>query len=91
MRVCMPDGAVTGIEIQGAQTGRITNYQGRIVDVDNPAHLKALREQGVFPANLAGGKRTGGYRCSTCGFGSYFAVCGRCGEPCDRESHASTQ
>lgn len=28
----------------------------------------------------------GGRRCAGCGFGSFFAICGRCGSECPRES-----
>jgi len=27
-----------------------------------------------------------GYRCASCGFGSFFATCSRCGATCERES-----
>ncbi|MBK3624914.1 hypothetical protein JHN59_08640 [Streptomyces sp. MBT49] len=85
-KLCLPDGAVRGIDIRGAQTGSITAYTaGRdgTVTVDNPQHERALRAYGAFPANLGGSAR-GGYRC-VCGFGSFFATCSRCGETCQRE------
>jgi hypothetical protein len=84
----MPDGAVRGIDIQGAQTGVNTSYTpGRdgTVTVDNPRHERALREYGAFPANL-GGRVRGGYRCKACGFGAFFAACGRCGGVCEKEN-----
>ncbi|HEY2763402.1 MAG TPA: hypothetical protein VGJ13_05230 [Pseudonocardiaceae bacterium] len=80
----MPDGAVTGVQVEGARTGRTTNYQGRIVEVTNPQHEKALRDLGAFPVNL-GGQPAGGYRCGSCGFVAYFTTCGRCGASCHRE------
>ena len=36
--------------------------------------------------------RAGGYRCAGCGFGSFFTMCSRCGDACEREgaqAHAS--
>lgn len=87
-RLCLPDGAVRGIDIQGAQTGATTNYTaGRdgTVTVDNPQHEKALREYGAFAANL-GGRTRGGYRCTDCGFAAFITTCGRCGGTCERES-----
>lgn len=84
MKLCMPDSACVGISVQDSQSGRNTRYQGRIVDVTNPMHERALREQGAFPANL-GGQTSGGYRCDSCGFGSFFTSCGRCGGQCTKE------
>ncbi|MGV9427060.1 hypothetical protein ACWDO7_22590 [Streptomyces sp. NPDC003656] len=86
-RLCLPDGAVRGIDIQGAQTGTVTSYTaGRdgTVTVTNPQHERALREYGAFPANL-GGRARGGFRCPDCGFGSYVKRCSRCGSDCTRE------
>lgn len=86
-RLCLPDGAVRGVDIQGAYTGATTAYTaGRdgTVTVTNPQHERALRELGAFPANL-GGRPRGGYRCEPCGFGSYFKTCGRCGGTCEKE------
>ncbi|MFD4968957.1 hypothetical protein [Streptomyces sp. NPDC058424] len=87
-RLCMPDGACRGIDVQGAQTGATTAYTpGRdgTVTVDNPQHEKALRAYGAFPANL-GGRARGGYRCTSCGFGSFFKACSRCEGTCDKET-----
>lgn len=82
-RLAMPDGAVTGIEVEGARTGVVARYNGRIVDVENPRHARALRELGAFAVNV-GGRTGGGYRCSDCGFRAYFTSCGRCGGDCER-------
>lgn len=86
-QMCLPDGAVRGVDIEGARTGiRTGSYTpGRdgTVTVDNPRHIRALREMGAFPANL-GGRTAGGFRCK-CGFGSFFKACSRCGGTCERE------
>jgi len=88
-RLCLPDGAVRGVDIEGARTGvRTGSYTpGRdgAVTVDNPRHIRALRELGAFPANL-GGRTRGGYRCDGCGFGSFFTTCSRCGGACQKET-----
>lgn len=86
MRVAMPDGAVTGVEVEGARSGRSRTYSGRIVDVDNPSHLRALRQLGAFPVNV-GGRTAGGYRCTGCGFAAFFTTCGRCGGTCTKGEH----
>jgi hypothetical protein len=37
-------------------------------------------------ASLAGtARRSTGWRCGACGFGSYLRTCGRCGAECQRE------
>ncbi|MER7968104.1 hypothetical protein ABTX35_03655 [Streptomyces sp. NPDC096080] len=87
-KLCLPDGAVRGIDIQGAQTGTVTSYTaGRdgTVTVDNPQHERALREYGAFPSAL-GGHTRGGYRCTGCGFGAFFTTCSRCGSLCRRDN-----
>jgi|GEM_PF-3515397 hypothetical protein len=87
-RMCLPDGAVRGVDFEGARTGaRMGSYtpsSDGTVTVDNPRHIKALREMGAFPANL-GGRTSGGYRCPDCGFAAYVKTCSRCGGTCERE------
>lgn len=88
-RMCLPDGAVRGVDFEGARTGAhlgsYTPSSDGTITVDNPRHIKALREMGAFAANL-GGRARGGFRCGACGFGSFFRKCSRCGETCERES-----
>lgn len=86
MRIAAPDGAVAGMEVKGAQTGRITKYNGRIMEVDNPQHQKALLAEGAFAASLSGRTRRDiGYRCPACGFATFVKSCSRCGGTCERE------
>lgn len=86
MRIAAPDGAVAGMEVKGAQTGRVTKYPGRIMEVNNPMHVKALLSEGAFPASLSGRTASGlGYRCTACGFGAFLKTCGRCGGTCEKE------
>jgi len=86
VRIAAPDGAVAGMEVKGAQTGHVTRYNGRIMDVTNPQHVKALLAEGAFAASLSGtAQRTDGYRCPACSFGSFFKTCGRCGGECEKE------
>lgn len=86
MRLAAPSSTVAGMEVKGAQTGRVARYNGRIMDVENPAHVKALMSEGAFPVSLAGRTSAGlGYRCPACGHGSYFVRCGKCGGDCERE------
>lgn len=87
MRLAAPAGNIAGMEVKGAQTGQVTRYNGRIVDVDNPMHVKALLAEGAFAVSLTGRtRRSVGYRCDNCGFGTYTTTCGRCGGMCGKES-----
>lgn len=50
--------------------------------VDNPKHAAQMKAEGFFEASLMGATTNNenlGYNCSECGFGSWFAKCGRCG------------
>jgi hypothetical protein len=49
---------------------------------------KALIAYGGFvQPDMGMGRRSEGYRCQTCGFGSWFKRCSRCGtETCTREA-----
>ena len=56
--------------------------RGGIYNVDNAAHARAMKAEGYFEAALNPyDKRDGerGFTCVECGFGSWFALCSRCG------------
>lgn len=52
-----------------------------------PEHVKPHLVHGNQPTPPATGPvgRRGGYRCTGCGFGSFFVTCSRCNEQCERE------
>lgn len=54
-----------------------TRYRGSIFEA-HPAHERALRDAGYFPASLGGVATSGGHTCSACGFRSWFRDCSRC-------------
>lgn len=66
-----PDGGAVQTEVDS------TRYHGRIFDA-HPAHEKALRDAGYFPATIGGVSRAGGRTCPVCGFASWFTTCSRC-------------
>jgi len=68
--------------IRSMQTGRETAY-GRTATVDDPKHIKALKESGFVPASLGGVDRARARVCGGCGFHGYFKTCGRCGGACE--------
>ena len=74
IRVCAPDSAVRAVVANGRE---YTSKDG-VYDLPPSAARKLLAEGG-FRANALGGKATGGYDCHSCGFGSWFNKCSRCG------------
>lgn len=53
-----------------------------------PEHVKAHLTSGNLPTPAVTGPvgRRGGYRCPSCGFGSFFVTCSRCQGACEREA-----
>jgi hypothetical protein len=51
-----------------------------LFNIENPKLAKKLKEEGLGEAGLNGFSTSGGYPCSSCGFGSWFKKCSRCGE-----------
>lgn len=52
-------------------------------DADAHIHLKSANMPTWGLPGVA--RRRDGYRCGTCGFGSFFTTCSRCGGTCHRE------
>lgn len=53
----------------------------------SPADAKAAvaANAGFIVPDMAPGRRDEGYRCTSCGFGSWFRRCSKCGAECERE------
>ncbi len=81
MRLVGPTDTQRETVIKGAQTGRETTY-GRIAEVSNPQHVKALRQAGYTLGTLGGVDSSRGRVCGSCGFHAYFTACSRCGGEC---------
>lgn len=82
MRLLSPDGACVSVDVP---IGHGRRYNGTVLDVTDPAHVRALREVGYTPGDVAGAPaRASGFRCTECGFRAFFATCGRCGGTCQR-------
>lgn len=78
MRLLSPTGGCKQVDI-GLQRSE-ARYSGNILDVDNQAHISALRKAGYTPASVAGPPaKAKGFDCTECGFRSFFRKCGRCG------------
>lgn len=77
------DKHVKAIDIEGARTGAKTSYnvdKKGFYNVDRKDHIKAFRDSDMVEASLSGVTSTGiGFPCGSCGFGSFFVKCSRCG------------
>ena len=83
MRVATPN--EKAVEIEGP-SGRLYDFRGGFADV-SPCDARAIVAEGGFIPSAIGTTRAGlGYRCTNCGFGSWFAECSRCGGVCRREA-----
>jgi len=72
------------VEIQGP-TGRTYDFGKGIQNV-HPRDARAIVAEGGFIPSALGTTRTGlGYRCTACGFGTWFSKCSRCGGHAARE------
>ena len=81
------------VTIEGARTGVKRNYRADkkgFYEVNNATDAKSFKESGFVEASLMGVTiQSAGYDCVECGFGSWFAVCGRCGHD-NGEQNAET-
>lgn len=81
-RLIASDGGVRGVDITTERGTRSYNPDKKgVLTVDNPTHAKRLKAEGFFEASLMGPTTDTnlGYTCIECGFGSWFALCSRCG------------
>ena len=61
------------------------SVRGGVFEMSDADAQLAVRMGGAI-ASLAGtARRSTGYRCGECGFGSFLPTCGRCGAECQRE------
>jgi hypothetical protein len=82
VKVCAPDGAARQVEV-GGRRYRSTDGVYNMA----PADARLLRAAGGFTPNLGGAAPRGaGFRCASCGFGSWFTTCGRCGGACTKST-----
>lgn len=92
VRVRAEDARQRQAEVDGTRY----NFRGGYAYM-HPAHAKAHNEAANVPMPAAAGPvgRGAGYRCTSCGFGSFFTTCGRvvdgvrCGGHCVREGETT--
>jgi len=59
--------------------------RGGVFEMSDSDAKLAVKAGGAI-ASLAGtARRSAGWRCKACGFGSFLKRCGRCGAECERE------
>jgi len=61
------------------------NHPGRVFDVHDDVARDIVKAGGAIASTAGTTRRSVGYRCAGCGFGSYLPRCGRCGQECHRE------
>ena len=78
-RIVAPDKGVRETTIDGSA---YKPSKGGVYSVESPSHIKAMKREGFFEASLnpiSSGDSKRGFTCSSCGFGSWFKKCSRCG------------
>lgn len=82
-RLLSLDDACEGVTVP---FGRKRRYAGTTVTVDDPLHVRALREAGYTVADTSGPpvRKAAGFECLSCSFASFFRLCSRCGSVCER-------
>ena len=79
-RIIPPQG-MKELEVQTRKGTKVIRAgKDGLFNIENPRLAKNLKEEGLGEAGLNGFTTSGGYPCSSCGFGSWFKKCSRCGE-----------
>lgn len=81
-RLVAPNDGAREVDIRTPRgTKRYRGKSGGMYEVDNPADINTMRASGFTEASLMGvATNTGtGYPCRSCGFGSWFKKCSKCG------------
>lgn len=83
MKVVPQAGNCREIEVGGRVYRRPRNG---LFDMPDAVGRYVVKNEGGQEASLSGTTKTDlGFRCPSCGFGSFFETCGRCGGQCWRE------
>jgi hypothetical protein len=86
-RFLAPDGAVaqTDVTLPSGMVRRYNATDGGVYTVSD-SDARAFKASGFTEASATGAfDRKAGRRCTSCGFGSFFVTCSRCGGSCEKE------
>jgi hypothetical protein len=61
------------------------SVRGGVFDMSPSDAQLAVRMGGAVASEAGTSRRSLGWRCRACGFGSFLKRCGRCGAECERE------
>lgn len=81
-RMIPPSIGLRRVDVESSHGTKVVHSKDGVFDVSNPATVRKLKEEGFTIASASGvtkGSSSLGYNCSKCGFGSWFAVCSKCG------------
>lgn len=84
-RLLSPDDACASVKVPDGQ--REATYNGRVIDVTSPSHIRVLKAAGYTVGDVSGqSPKSAGRRCTSCGFNGWFVICSRCGGSCERDN-----
>jgi hypothetical protein len=61
------------------------DVRGGVFEMSDGDARMAVRMGGAIASMAGSTRRSLGWRCAACGFGSFLRRCGRCGGECERE------
>jgi hypothetical protein len=61
------------------------NVRGGVFDMTPGDAALAVKMGGAIASEAGTARRSLGWRCRACGFGSFLKICGRCQSECERE------
>ena len=61
------------------------SVRGGVFDMAPVDAAMAVKMGGAIASEAGTSRRSLGWRCPSCGFGSFLRTCGRCGAECERE------
>lgn len=84
---------MTRVAGHGSNVAEVEAPSGRLYRRDRQgmfnmteSDARAMVASGGFLPSMAGTTRAGlGYRCPSCGHGSFFKTCGKCNTECEKE------
>jgi hypothetical protein len=86
-RVVAPDAKLREVDSASGALRYHRQPDGTFHTTDHDAKL-LVQYGGFIQPDMGVGLRAEGFRCGSCGFGSWFKTCSKCGGECHRETNA---